>query len=155
MTHRTKPLSPTGGRVSEDAHLHLSTMTRTGRHGRIAENLVVWFLKNRGYHVVDRNFRTTTGEIDIIALERRSNFLAIHFVEVKSRYGHSRAMPEYAVTYTKQKKIFGTARFWILTHRYRRTVYHFDIAAVLIPDRRLPHIRYLPDAYYPRQEFGW
>ncbi len=51
------------------------------KFGRFAEGLAAWYLRFRGYRIVARGFRSTVGEIDIVA--RRGDTLA--FVEVKAR----------------------------------------------------------------------
>ena len=66
--------------------------------GNIAENKAVEFLEDSGYEIVDRNFYTKFGEIDIIA--EKDDIL--HFVEVKS--GDS-FQPIYNVTKSKLQKI--------------------------------------------------
>ena len=49
--------------------------------GRRAESLACWFLRAKGYRILERNWRCPQGEIDILA--RRGNVLAA--IEVKSR----------------------------------------------------------------------
>ncbi len=49
--------------------------------GRIGEELATKYLKSNGYNVLERNYRTNMGEIDIIAI--KSNLLI--FIEVKTR----------------------------------------------------------------------
>jgi len=51
------------------------------RFGRVAEALAAWHLRLRGYRIVERGFRSSQGEIDIVA--RRGRTLA--FIEVKAR----------------------------------------------------------------------
>ena len=51
------------------------------KFGRFAEGLAAWHLRFRGYRIVARGFRSTVGEIDIVA--RRGRILV--FVEVKAR----------------------------------------------------------------------
>lgn len=55
--------------------------SEAARLGRIGEEKVAQFLKNRGYIIVKRNWRDRYGEIDIIA--EKGNIVA--FVEVKTR----------------------------------------------------------------------
>ena len=49
--------------------------------GKIGENKACEYLKNKGYRIIDRNYREKFGEIDIIAVSRD---LTLVFVEVKT-----------------------------------------------------------------------
>ena len=49
--------------------------------GTKSESLAAWYLKKNGYKIIEQNYRTPLGEIDIIAKEKRT----IVFVFVKSR----------------------------------------------------------------------
>ena len=65
--------------------------------GNLAENQAVDFLENNSYQIIDRNFYTKFGEIDIIA--KKDNIL--HFIEVKSGENFESI---YNVTFTKLQK---------------------------------------------------
>ena len=43
-----------------------TAQTLTAKLGRCAENLVIWYLKQRNWHIMARNYATKYGEIDII-----------------------------------------------------------------------------------------
>ena len=47
--------------------------------GKKSESLAAWYLKKNGYKIIEQNYRTALGEIDIIAKEKKT----IVFVEVK------------------------------------------------------------------------
>jgi putative endonuclease len=70
----------------------------TGIKGEaIAEDL----LRGEGYKIIDRNFRTRFGEIDIVA-ERDDT---IYIIEVRARYGRLYGRPEDSLNYHKLKKL--------------------------------------------------
>lgn len=73
--------------------------------GLTYENMAVDFLKDKGYKILKRNYRTRQGEIDIVAA--LGNMLV--FVEVKYRSSARCGYPEEAVTPAKCKKISKTA----------------------------------------------
>jgi len=78
--------------------------------GNIAENRAVEFLEDSGYEIVDRNFYTKFGEIDIIA--KKDNIF--HFIEVKS--GKSDSFdPVYNVTPAKLRKVINSAHYYLKT----------------------------------------
>ncbi len=54
--------------------------TTAQKTGKLGEDIAVKWLLDRGHHVVDRNIRTTHGEIDLVA----TNGGVTHFIEVKS-----------------------------------------------------------------------
>ena len=51
------------------------------KFGEKSESLAVWYLKKNGYKILEQNYRTRLGAIDIIAREKKT----LVFVEVKSR----------------------------------------------------------------------
>jgi len=77
--------------------------------GRRAETLAVWYLRAKGYFILERRYKTTLGEIDIIA--KRRNILAI--VEVKQRATQEAA--EASLTSQAEKRI-GAAAEVFLSH---------------------------------------
>lgn len=137
------------------SHLHLNLHTVSGRHGRAAENLSIWFLKNHHFQILERNFNSYTGEVDIIAAKHQNNFLSVHFIEVKAHFYPNLLPPQNAVTRAKQKKIVSAAHYWILKHRFIKAVYRFDIIAIQKFGRHTPRIRFFKNAFVPRQDFGW
>ena len=68
--------------------------------GRQGEDLAVKYLKNHGYKILERNFKTPFGEADIIALKK--DFYC--FVEVKTRCGDGFGAPSEAVDRKKQDR---------------------------------------------------
>jgi len=75
------------------------------KKGDIAESRAVGFLSENGFTILDRNYHSRFGEIDIVALKDR----VLHFVEVKSGKGE----PIYRVTPQKLSKIEKTSQFYI------------------------------------------
>ncbi len=69
--------------------------------GVAGENHAAHYLQTLGYRIIQRNYRTRIGEIDIIA--REGEFLV--FVEVKTRTGQNFGLPQSAVDARKQFKI--------------------------------------------------
>ena len=69
-------------------------MTNKSEIGRIGEDLACEYLKNKGFQIIERNFRKPWGEIDIIAKEKNG---ALVFVEVKTmrQFGNAELLPNY------------------------------------------------------------
>jgi putative endonuclease len=78
--------------------------------GNIAEDKACKFLQKNGFKIVDRNFYSKFGEIDIIALKNR----VLHFIEVKSGKNFE---PIYAITPTKIDRILKSINYYLLKNR--------------------------------------
>ena len=101
------------------------------RTGLSAETLAAAFLMAKGYRILARRFRTSHGEIDLIA--KRRNLVA--FVEIKARATLDEAA--FAVTPRQQRRIIDAAQGWLIAHpEHAELELRFD--AILIAPRRLP-----------------
>ena len=94
--------------------------------GEAGENRACRFLKLKGYKIVDKNFRTRFGEIDIIA--DYNDILC--FVEVKARSYSSYGKPEEFVDRRKRAKIEKTALGYISKNNIQATDMRFDVVSV-------------------------
>ena len=84
-------------------------------------------LIKRGYEIIETNFASRYGEIDIIAREGGE----ICFVEVKTRLNASYGDPFEAITPFKQKQLIKMAKYYMLEHECDEVNARFDVAAVL------------------------
>ncbi|MGI9378821.1 MAG: YraN family protein [Methyloligellaceae bacterium] len=100
----------------------------TGRH---AERTAAFYLTIKGYRILQRNFRSPVGEIDIIAVRLRR----LVFVEVKSRDRVSEALD--AITSRQQVRIKNAAKFW-LSRRPAYSDYTMSFDAIIVAKSRLP-----------------
>jgi len=94
--------------------------------GRLGEDLAVHFLVKNGYNILERNFYSRFGEIDIIA--GKSDYVV--FVEVKYRKSASHSMPSEAVNFRKQEKMKKTALHYIGENDISNKDFRFDIIEV-------------------------
>ena len=97
-----------------------------GKVGALGENSVVKHLKKNKYKIVDRNYVSRFGEIDIIA--KNKEFLL--FVEVKTRKENSLVSGICAVDSIKQQKIILTAQDYISKNETDLQP-RFDVAEVI------------------------
>lgn len=95
--------------------------------GNIGEQLAVRFLKTQGYRILSQNFKTKTGEIDIIAKDKKS----IVFIEVKLRDSLSFGYPSEAVNRTKISHLQKTALTYLAQNKLQDTPYRFEIVSIL------------------------
>ncbi|MFZ5997066.1 MAG: YraN family protein [Nitrospirota bacterium] len=94
-----------------------------GRHG---EDIAVDYLKEKGYLLLHRNYRTPLGEADIIARDND----AVVFVEVKSRTSTAFGQPFEAVNFRKQEKLKKIALYY-LKHNNIQAPVRFDVISII------------------------
>lgn len=120
----------------------MNTKQEIGQHG---ERLVIQFLQNKGFEIIDQNYRTRAGEIDLIAC--RSQLLL--FIEVKMRQKNYFELSQ-VITEKKQRKIVITAKDYLVRHDHEDKVCRFDVALVepsLDTDNTTPAITYIENAF--------
>jgi putative endonuclease len=108
--------------------------------GRNGEQLAARFLEAGGYRIVDRNWRGTRGELDIIAEHDGTTV----FVEVKTRSGLGFGHPFEAVTPRKLKSLRRLAGEWCAQTDSARGPVRLDVIAViggLDEPARIEHLR--------------
>ena len=97
-----------------------------GSWGRKAEDLAVKLLTDKGYKILDRNFRSTFGEIDVVAIDNGT----LVFVEVKARSSNKYGLPEESVNYFKLNKIKKTAEYYLFLHPELPEKMRIDVVAI-------------------------
>ncbi len=112
------------------------------RTGRLGEDLAVRHLRRKGYKIIERNFRTRLGEIDIIARHKDQ----LVFIEVKARKSANYGDPKFAVTARKQRKISMVALAYLKQHHDLETSARFDVVTIQ-PDADAPKIEVIANAF--------
>ena len=84
-------------------------------------------LEDKGFKVIERNYRTRAGEIDIIAKDGNTYV----FVEVKARASAEFGAPGEMVTPAKMYKLAGAAKQWLAENGVRNKPCRFDVVTVL------------------------
>ena len=91
------------------------------------ESMAVQYLTEAGYHILERNFRCRTGEIDIIAKDGEYHC----FVEVKYRANGSFGSGLQAVDVRKQRTIIRVAQYYMMQHGLDEwTPCRFDVVSI-------------------------
>jgi putative endonuclease len=114
--------------------LHSSTKEK----GKEGEELAVSFLVEKGFEIVERNYRYGKGELDIIAREK--DFLV--FVEVKSRESLEYGLPEEAVTKRKMAQIRKIAEAYLAEKGITDENIRFDVVAILFLNKEVTITHY-------------
>lgn len=116
--------------------------------GRRGEDAAALFLRARGYWIVARSYRTSLGEIDLVAVDGRT----IVFVEVKTRVRSDHGQPFDAVHPDKQRRLTRLAAAYLKRHDLTRYASRFDIVSILWPGgRKQPLIEHLQHAFEARE----
>ncbi len=110
--------------------------------GARGEKLARRFLEDRGYTIVDQNYRTRHGELDIIA--RKNGTLVI--VEVKLRRTTGFGDPLEAVTLRKQRTIRSMTEEYLAEKSPEFHTLRFDAIGILLHGGR-PRITHIQDAF--------
>ena len=115
---------------------------RQQKFGEKGEALAVRRLKKAGYKIIETNYRTRLGEIDIIAKEGDT----LVFVEVKSRRSAQFGNPKQSITVQKQKKISMVALCYLKTTGQSTARARFDVVTV-ISNRDKPQVEIIKNAF--------
>ncbi len=94
--------------------------------GKLGEKLALKQLKNNDYQILERNFRSRYGEIDIIAQEGD----VLVFVEVKTRTSRKFGPPEEAITPWKIERIIKTGQEYKNLHPNSPEAMRIDVVAI-------------------------
>lgn len=116
------------------------TPPSTTARGQRAEDRAAEFLRRRGYEIVERNWRSDLGELDLIALEGGD----LVFVEVRSRADASSGGPEETVGRTKQRRLERAAGAYLAERAPTFNTCRFDVVAITGED-----IALFVDAFRP------
>jgi len=112
--------------------------------GDYGEELATKFLQKRGYTILDRNFSSRYGEIDIIAFDPKERD-TINCVEVKTRFTTTFGQPEDAITRTKIKKLHDTSCSYFFENNIEEKIFQLDVISILINKKtKKARIKYLP-----------
>ena len=116
-------------------------INKTGTWGEL---YAMRYLMDKGYTLLDANYKTRFGEIDIIAVKKKY----LCFVEVKTRGGDSISEPKEAVDTAKQKRLAATAELFIRNSGTEKLQPRFDVCEVRVDsDNKLKKINYIENAF--------
>ena len=104
--------------------------------GARGESLAGEWYTQRGYTILDRNWRTRSGELDLVLELGR----VIVFCEVKTRTSDAFGAGVEAVTRDKQQRIRRLAAQWLEQHDQPHRGLRFDVVSILAPRDAPPTI---------------
>ena len=107
--------------------------------GKIGENIAQEYLTNKGYKIIETNYRySKIAEIDIIALKNNT----LHFIEVKTRTSNKLGAPVEAITKTKLSSIYTAANAYLLkTNKHYKKI-QIDAIGIILNNNDNPQISF-------------
>lgn len=112
--------------------------------GSFGEMLALRYLENSNYKILDRNFNTSYGEIDIIAKEKNEYV----FIEVKTRTSKKYGRPAEAVNLKKEKHIQNASKIYIYKHKLENKYIRYDIIEIYFIDKEKYYINHLRNNFF-------
>ncbi|MCH5314276.1 MAG: YraN family protein [Eubacterium sp.] len=110
--------------------------------GKLGEIEAAKFLRKKRYKILDVNYTTRFGEIDIIA----SNKKYICFIEVKQRSNDSIAQPKEFVNHAKQKKIIASSQIYLMNNKTNLQP-RFDVIEIITENNKTKLVKHLENAF--------
>lgn len=111
---------------------------RTGRRG---EEIAAAYFARRGYSILQRNWRCSAGELDIV-MEKEDTLI---FVEVRTRHGRRFGTAEESVTPAKQARLIELAQTYLQQEQAPHSSWRIDVAAVQLGSGS-PQINHIKNA---------
>jgi putative endonuclease len=106
------------------------------RIGKLGEKLAEKFLVSRGFQILNRNFSTPFGEIDLIAKQNEY----IVFLEVKTRISERFGPPLSSITGIKQKHISKNCQYYLKRYGLYEKPCRIDVIGISLNAREDLHI---------------
>ena len=110
--------------------------------GDVGERLAEDLYRKLGFSILDRNWRSSAGELDLVVARRD----LLVFCEVKTRRSDFFGLPAEAVGYHKQVRLRRLAAAWMNEHRPGGVRVRFDVVSVIVGESG-PEVTHLPDAF--------
>ena len=117
----------------------------TKQSGDEGEEIAAEYIVEKGYEIIDRNYRYGKGEIDIIAKDPETGETV--FIEVKSKKNLEFGDPVYSVTKNKIKQIKRMAELYLYDKEIDEIDCRFDVITVLLRGKQKPIIEHYVNAF--------
>ena len=111
--------------------------------GKEAEAAAEQYLRKQGYRILDRNVRTSNGELDIVASVANT----VVFIEVKARQTDHFGGAQYAVTRQKERRLVQLAAQYLAQHQLQGQLCRFDVMLYQGNLSASPHLEHIENAF--------
>lgn len=116
-------------------------MDKRKRTGRRGEDIALTYLISKGYQLLERNWRCSTGELDIIMTDGST----LIFVEVRTRQGENFGLAIESVTPAKQARLIELAQTYLQQQSVSSLAWRIDVVAVQLGPGS-PHVEHIENA---------
>lgn len=110
--------------------------------GKVGEDLGWSFVEQQGYTILEKNWRHSRWEVDIIA----SKDNVLHFVEIKTRRSSNYGLPEERVGNKKIQNLINAAEEYLYGHPQWKRI-QFDILSILLINGKAPEYFLIEDVH--------
>jgi putative endonuclease len=115
--------------------------------GKIGEQLARTFLENKGYSILEINWRYRRAELDLVAKDDET----LVFVEVKTRSTDLFGQPTEAIS-PRKKRLLADAAAACMEHMGHEWAIRFDVISIIYRDEQHYTIEHFEDAFFPGLE---
>ena len=110
--------------------------------GNLGEKFACNYLEKNNYEILERNFISYKGEIDIIALEGNE----IVFIEVKTRTQVFCGLPSEAINIPKKRQLYKVAQYYLYANHLLNSKVRFDVIEIYLHGSNSYHLNHIKDA---------
>jgi putative endonuclease len=111
--------------------------------GKKGEELAARYLSRRGYRILEKNYRSRAGELDIVAMDGKT----LVFVEVKSRRSNAFGSPGDAVNARKRRQMERVALAYMTENKKDGLHCRFDVVGITAAATGEPEVELVKDAF--------
>lgn len=111
--------------------------------GDWGEEKAVEYLSEKGYQIIQRNFRCKAGEIDIVTIHKNT----LVFIEVKTRNNMHYGLPCEAITPTKMRHLKKAIAYYTAIYKMEDWDLQLDVLELLMVEGHC-YVHHLEDVYF-------
>lgn len=106
--------------------------------GSYGEKIAVNFLKDKGYEIIEQNYHSHWGEIDIIAKKDEK----LSFIEVKTRSHPGHGAPYESINYYKLKSLKRVISYYLLKSEYKRYKLNLGVISIVLNGQKIHQLHF-------------
>ncbi len=111
--------------------------------GQEGESVAERYLRRKGYRILERNARSSVGELDVVA----EDGAVLVFVEVKARHTDAYGGAVHAVHRRKQNKLIQLAAQYLARHHIKGRQCRFDVVLIQGSEASGPQVEHIQNAF--------
>ena len=120
--------------------------------GKLGEDIATEYLQNKGYEIIERNWRPKKSRLEVDIIAKNETNIAI--VEVKTRKSTQWGEPEEFINWKKIKFITDAAQIYVCTHEIGNLEPRFDtISIVMNKENKVEKIEHIEGAWIPKPKY--